>query len=89
MPYILLAASILSTARLVDKLIFLLNIGVIFPNYYFYFQINGKRCGIARSEDNDTLFLGNICNTWTKEAVWLYLPYSNIPQKNRFYVTYL
>ncbi|XP_078445763.1 uncharacterized protein LOC144714847 [Wolffia australiana] len=31
--------------------------------------INGKRCGIARSEDNDTIFLGNICNTWTKEAI--------------------
>lgn len=32
-------------------------------------QIRGKRCGIAASEDHDTLFLGNICNTWTKEAV--------------------
>ncbi|KAJ1422585.1 RNA-binding domain superfamily [Sesbania bispinosa] len=31
--------------------------------------INGKRCGTAPSEDNDTLFLGNICNTWTKEAI--------------------
>ncbi|KAL8472394.1 hypothetical protein ACS0TY_028930 [Phlomoides rotata] len=31
--------------------------------------IHGKRCGTAPSEDNDTLFLGNICNTWTKEAV--------------------
>lgn len=31
--------------------------------------IHGKKCGIASSEDNDTLFLGNICNTWTKEAV--------------------
>uniref|UniRef100_A0A1D1XCN7 Heterogeneous nuclear ribonucleoprotein Q n=1 Tax=Anthurium amnicola TaxID=1678845 RepID=A0A1D1XCN7_9ARAE len=31
--------------------------------------IRGKRCGIAPSEDNDTLFLGNICNTWTKEAI--------------------
>ncbi|XP_042506996.1 heterogeneous nuclear ribonucleoprotein Q-like isoform X2 [Macadamia integrifolia] len=31
--------------------------------------IRGKRCGIAHSEDNDTLFLGNICNTWTKEAI--------------------
>lgn len=31
--------------------------------------IRGKRCGIAPSEDNDTLFLGNICNTWTKDAV--------------------
>ncbi|KAI7737320.1 hypothetical protein M8C21_031418, partial [Ambrosia artemisiifolia] len=29
--------------------------------------IHGKRCGTAPSEDNDTLFLGNICNTWTKE----------------------
>ncbi|KAI5588463.1 hypothetical protein BDE02_05G099600 [Populus trichocarpa] len=31
--------------------------------------IRGKRCGTAPSEDNDTLFLGNICNTWTKEAI--------------------
>lgn len=31
--------------------------------------IRGKRCGVAPSEDNDTLFVGNICNTWTKEAV--------------------
>ncbi|XWS45526.1 hypothetical protein CRYUN_Cryun15aG0144100 [Craigia yunnanensis] len=31
--------------------------------------ICGKRCGTAPSEDNDTLFLGNICNTWTKEAI--------------------
>ncbi|GAB4847514.1 hypothetical protein Ancab_026573 [Ancistrocladus abbreviatus] len=31
--------------------------------------ICGKRCGTAPSEDNDTLFLGNVCNTWTKEAI--------------------
>ncbi|GAB2279477.1 hypothetical protein Dimus_014116 [Dionaea muscipula] len=31
--------------------------------------ICGKRCGTAPSEDNDTLFVGNICNTWTKEAI--------------------
>ncbi|KAK2355599.1 RNA-binding motif protein, Y chromosome, family 1 member B [Trifolium repens] len=31
--------------------------------------IHGKRCGTAPCEDNDTLFLGNICNTWTKEAI--------------------
>ncbi|KAA3474442.1 nucleolin-like isoform X1 [Gossypium australe] len=31
--------------------------------------ICGKRCGTAPSEDNDTLFLGNICSTWTKEAI--------------------
>ncbi|CAL5326465.1 unnamed protein product [Camellia sinensis] len=31
--------------------------------------ICGKRCGTAPSEDNDSLFLGNICNAWTKEAI--------------------
>ncbi|PRQ47437.1 putative nucleotide-binding alpha-beta plait domain-containing protein [Rosa chinensis] len=31
--------------------------------------IRGKRCGTAPSEDNTTLFIGNICNTWTKEAI--------------------
>ncbi|XVF79709.1 hypothetical protein PTKIN_Ptkin15bG0011200 [Pterospermum kingtungense] len=31
--------------------------------------INGKKCGVIPSEDNDTLFLGNICRTWTKEAL--------------------
>ncbi|XP_074376079.1 uncharacterized protein LOC141717779 isoform X2 [Apium graveolens] len=31
--------------------------------------INGKQCGTAPCEDNNTLFLGNICNTWTKEAI--------------------
>ncbi|KAJ0964326.1 hypothetical protein J5N97_029448 [Dioscorea zingiberensis] len=31
--------------------------------------VNGKRCGVVPSKDNDTLFLGNICKTWTKEHV--------------------
>lgn len=31
--------------------------------------IRGKQCRTAPSEDNDMLFLGNICNTWTKETV--------------------
>ncbi|XP_073123288.1 uncharacterized protein [Henckelia pumila] len=31
--------------------------------------IHGKRCGTASIEGDDTLFLGNICNTWTKEAI--------------------
>ncbi|KAE8734489.1 Detected protein of confused Function [Hibiscus syriacus] len=31
--------------------------------------INGKQCGVTPSQDNDTLFLGNICRTWTKEAL--------------------
>ncbi|XP_039124450.1 uncharacterized protein LOC120260923 isoform X1 [Dioscorea cayenensis subsp. rotundata] len=29
--------------------------------------VNGKRCGVAPSKDSDTLFLGNIHRTWTKE----------------------
>ncbi|CAI0548365.1 unnamed protein product [Linum tenue] len=31
--------------------------------------INGKHCGVSPSKDSDTLFLGNICKTWTKEAL--------------------
>ncbi|CAM8986489.1 unnamed protein product [Rhodiola kirilowii] len=31
--------------------------------------IGGLSCSIGPSEDNDTLFLGNVCNTWTKEAI--------------------
>ncbi|CAI9110908.1 OLC1v1011009C1 [Oldenlandia corymbosa var. corymbosa] len=31
--------------------------------------IRGKRCGVAPNEGHDSLFVGNICNTWTKEAI--------------------
>ncbi|XP_076950476.1 uncharacterized protein LOC143623455 [Bidens hawaiensis] len=31
--------------------------------------VNGKECGVTPSQDSDTLFLGNICKTWTKEAL--------------------
>ncbi|KAL4310294.1 hypothetical protein GQ457_01G052450 [Hibiscus cannabinus] len=31
--------------------------------------INGKKCGVTPIQDSDTLFLGNICRTWTKEAL--------------------
>ncbi|KAJ4727300.1 Heterogeneous nuclear ribonucleoprotein like [Melia azedarach] len=31
--------------------------------------INGKQCGVTPSQDSDTLFLGNICKMWTKEAL--------------------
>lgn len=40
--------------------------------------INGKRCRTAPCEDNDTLFLGNICNTWTKEAIRQKLKYYGV-----------
>eukprot|EP00253_Pinus_taeda_P025761 PITA_25761 len=32
-------------------------------------QVKGKVCGVSPSEDSDTLFLGNICKTWTKETL--------------------
>ncbi|OUZ99610.1 RNA recognition motif domain [Macleaya cordata] len=30
--------------------------------------VNGKQFGVAPSQDSDTLFVGNICKTWTKET---------------------
>ncbi|KAF5795239.1 putative RNA recognition motif domain, nucleotide-binding alpha-beta plait domain superfamily [Helianthus annuus] len=32
-------------------------------------EVRGKRVVISASQDNDTLYLGNICKTWTKEQV--------------------
>ncbi|XP_006851846.2 nucleolin isoform X1 [Amborella trichopoda] len=32
-------------------------------------EVRGKRCGISASQDNDTLYVGNICKTWTKDKV--------------------
>ncbi|CAH8301674.1 unnamed protein product [Eruca vesicaria subsp. sativa] len=32
-------------------------------------MINGKKCGVTASQDNDTLFIANICKTWTLEAL--------------------
>ncbi|XP_024983343.1 heterogeneous nuclear ribonucleoprotein Q isoform X1 [Cynara cardunculus var. scolymus] len=31
--------------------------------------VHGKQCGVSPSQDSDTLFLGNICKTWTQEAL--------------------
>ncbi|KAG8391488.1 hypothetical protein BUALT_Bualt01G0192900 [Buddleja alternifolia] len=31
--------------------------------------VHGKQCGVTPSQDSDTLFLGNICRTWTKETL--------------------
>ncbi|WOL07622.1 nucleolin [Canna indica] len=30
-------------------------------------MVRGKQCGVAPSQDSDTLFVGNICKSWTKE----------------------
>ncbi|ERN10789.1 hypothetical protein AMTR_s00027p00222730 [Amborella trichopoda] len=32
-------------------------------------EVRGKVCGVTRSNDNETLYLRNICKTWTKDAV--------------------
>ncbi|KAG2326122.1 hypothetical protein Bca52824_008850 [Brassica carinata] len=32
-------------------------------------MINGKKCGVTASQDNDTLFIANICKTWSLEAL--------------------
>ncbi|THU44980.1 hypothetical protein C4D60_Mb02t13070 [Musa balbisiana] len=29
--------------------------------------VRGKQCGVAPSQDSDTLFVGNICKSWTRE----------------------
>ncbi|CAI9101212.1 OLC1v1038484C3 [Oldenlandia corymbosa var. corymbosa] len=31
--------------------------------------VHGKQCGVTPSQDSDTLFLGNICKSWTREAL--------------------
>lgn len=41
-------------------------------NISSFTQVNGKRCGVAPSQDSDTLFVGNISKTWTKEAVCIF-----------------
>ncbi|XP_077235520.1 uncharacterized protein LOC143877391 isoform X2 [Tasmannia lanceolata] len=32
-------------------------------------EVRGKRIGISSSHENDTLYVGNICKTWTKDHV--------------------
>ncbi|KAG9451441.1 hypothetical protein H6P81_011406 [Aristolochia fimbriata] len=32
-------------------------------------MVNGKRCGVSPSQDSDTLFVGNICKSWSKEVL--------------------
>ncbi|CAL5323050.1 unnamed protein product [Camellia sinensis] len=33
-------------------------------------QVRGKHVIISASQDNDTLYMGNICKLWTKERYW-------------------
>lgn len=32
-------------------------------------KVGGKHVKISASQDNDTLYMGNICKLWTKELV--------------------
>lgn len=32
-------------------------------------KVGGKHVKISASQDNDTLYMGNICKLWTKERV--------------------
>lgn len=41
----------------------------------YFDQVRGKRVGLSASQDNDTLYLGNICKTWTKDNVRFKLPH--------------
>ncbi|KAA8536435.1 hypothetical protein F0562_028913 [Nyssa sinensis] len=40
--------------------------------------VNGKPCGVAPSQDSDTLFVGNICKEWTKETLKEKLTYYGV-----------
>ncbi|KAF8379967.1 hypothetical protein HHK36_027433 [Tetracentron sinense] len=31
--------------------------------------VRGKVCGVTRNNDNETLYLGNVCTTWTKDKL--------------------
>ena len=40
-------------------------------SFLLYIQIRDRECAVVPSEDNDTLFVGNICKTWKSEQVHL------------------
>lgn len=40
--------------------------------------VNGKQCGVAPSQDSDTLFVGNICKTWAKDILREKLAYYGV-----------
>ncbi|XP_042502462.1 nucleolin-like isoform X2 [Macadamia integrifolia] len=49
-------------------------------------EVRGKRVGISPSQDNDTLYLGNICKTWTKDKVLETLKSFGIEQIEEIYL---
>ncbi|XP_043716166.1 heterogeneous nuclear ribonucleoprotein Q-like isoform X4 [Telopea speciosissima] len=49
-------------------------------------EVRGKRVGISPSQDNDTLYMGNICKTWTKEQVLETLKSLGIEQIEEIYL---
>ncbi|KAJ4951384.1 hypothetical protein NE237_028216 [Protea cynaroides] len=49
-------------------------------------EVRGKRVGLSASQDNDTLYMGNICKTWTKEQVLETLKSFQIEQIDEIYL---
>ncbi|XP_043704253.1 nuclear localization sequence-binding protein-like, partial [Telopea speciosissima] len=49
-------------------------------------EVRGKRVGISPSQDNDTLYMGNICKTWTKDQVLETLKSFGIEQIEEIYL---
>ncbi|XP_068634193.1 polyadenylate-binding protein, cytoplasmic and nuclear-like isoform X2 [Aristolochia californica] len=49
-------------------------------------EVKGKRVGISASQDNDTLYMGNICKTWTKDHVLETLKAYGVEQIEEIYL---
>ncbi|XP_042512517.1 nuclear localization sequence-binding protein-like [Macadamia integrifolia] len=65
------------TAEQAKKVLFELKDGI---------EVRGKRVGISPSQDNDTLYMGNISKTWTKEQVLETLKSFGIEQIEEIYL---
>lgn len=51
-------------------------------------EVRGKQVKISASQDNDTLYMGNICKTWTKEKVLETLKGFGIQQIQEIHLPY-
>ncbi|KAK9159783.1 hypothetical protein Syun_006124 [Stephania yunnanensis] len=49
-------------------------------------EVKGKRVGISLSQETDTLYMGNICKTWTREQVLERLKNLGVEQIEEIYL---
>lgn len=49
-------------------------------------EVKGKRVSISRSQDSDTIYMGNICKTWKKDQVLEALKFHGIEQIEEIYL---